>query len=459
MKRILLVLFAFISLNAFSQLQVKKGSFKHIPGGIIEDKLEYTDGNDFPMALIKISTENISEQERQRLVFTGNRETQILKRPKTGQMWVYLSAEAATFIDIKHPDYGTFKYYLPERLCDYCVYEMVLQYVNAVPEMKTGFLVVVSDPLDADVYIDGKYSGKTVKVITDISVGTHELEISKQGYYSVKKTVTISAGETININETLQIKKEISISTDQSGDKIYVDGSYVGISPLTSTLSYGSHEIKAERNGKTVSKTINVTQSGGDSSVKLVFKQEHNGHEYVDLGLSVKWATCNVGANAPEEYGNYFAWGETKPNDCYSYSYCSANGLGISQLQSQGYIDGDGNLTPKNDAAKANWGGDWRMPTDLEMKELKDNCIWTWTTHNGVNGYKVTSNTNGNSIFLPAAGYRDGWLLYDIGSNGHYWDSRPLGEYACRLNFSSDNQNMMLCGYCYYGHSVRPVLE
>jgi hypothetical protein len=88
MKKILLVLFAFVSLNAFSQLQVKEGSFKHIPGGVIEDKEEYTDGNDFPMALIKISTENISEQERLRLVFTGNRETQIMKEPKTGEIWL-----------------------------------------------------------------------------------------------------------------------------------------------------------------------------------------------------------------------------------------------------------------------------------------------------------------------------------------------------------------------------------
>ena len=137
MKRILLVLFTLISLNAFSQLQVKEGSFKHVPGGVIEDKAEYTDGNDMPMALIKISTENIPEQERMRLVFVGNRATQIIKKPRTGSMWIYISADAATFIDIRHPDYGTYKYYLPEELCDYCVYEMVLQYVNDQPR---GFI-------------------------------------------------------------------------------------------------------------------------------------------------------------------------------------------------------------------------------------------------------------------------------------------------------------------------------
>ena len=119
MKKILLLIFALISFNAFSQLQVKEGSFKYVPGGVIENKVEYTDGNEMPMALIKISTENINEQERLRLKFTGNRETQFIKKPKTGQMWLYLSAEAATFINIMHPDYGTCKYYLPEELCDY----------------------------------------------------------------------------------------------------------------------------------------------------------------------------------------------------------------------------------------------------------------------------------------------------------------------------------------------------
>ena len=399
MKKILLVIFALISLNAFSQLQVKEGSFKYLPGGVIEDKETYTDGNESPMALIKISTENIPEQERMRLVFTGNRETQILKVPKTGQMWIYISAEAATFIDIKHPDYGTYKYYLPEKLCEYCKYEMVLQYVNAVPEMKTGVLIVVSEPLEADVYIDGKYSGKTVKVITDISVGTHELEISKQGHYSVKKTVSIAAGETVNINETLQIKKEISISTDQSGDK-----------------------------------------------------QEHNGHEYVDLGLSVKWATCNVGATAPEEYGNYYAWGEATPKTNYSSDNCKTYGKQMSNISGNAQYD----------AATANWGGNWRMPTKAEYDELLNNCTWTWTTQNSVNGCKVTSKTNGNSIFLPATGYYcDGASLSRAGSIGRYWSSTPdesSSSFAYDLNFGSGGRYIFYCRRD-YGHSVRPVVE
>ena len=185
-----------------------------------------------------------------------------------------------------------------------------------------------------------------------------------------------------------------------------------------------------------------------------------NGREYVDLGLSVKWATCNIGATSPEEYGDYFAWGETSTKSDYSSSNCPTYGLSKSQLQSQGYIDSEGNLTSQYDAATANWGGDWRMPTEAEQEELLNNCTWTWTTQNGVNGYKVEG-PNGNSIFLPAAGYLDGSSLSYAGSGGGYWSSAPNesnGNGACGLYFYSDDR-ILLYNYRYYGHSVRSILE
>ena len=188
-----------------------------------------------------------------------------------------------------------------------------------------------------------------------------------------------------------------------------------------------------------------------------------NGHAWVDLGLpsGTKWATCNIGATSPEEYGDYFAWGDTEPapNNNYSFSNCPTYGLSASELQSQGYIDSEGNLTAQYDAAVANWGGGWRMPTRSEMQELIDKCTWTWTAQNGVNGYKVTSTVNSNYIFLPAAGYRYGTSLNNAGSNGYYWSSTPDSNiYAYYLYFSSsshsvdyDNRN--------YGRTVRPVIE
>ena len=177
-----------------------------------------------------------------------------------------------------------------------------------------------------------------------------------------------------------------------------------------------------------------------------------NGHDYVDLGLSVKWATCNVGASNPGDYGNYYAWGETTTKSDYSPSTSTTDGKQMSSIA--------GN--PTWDAARKNWGSPWRLPTGAEFQELRDNCIWKWTTRNGHNGYKVTSKKNGNSIFLPAAGRRDGTSFYDQGSYGAYWSASPLKEdntdRACRLGFR-ESGSFMGWLYRYNGHSVRPVSE
>lgn len=152
-----------------------------------------------------------------------------------------------------------------------------------------------------------------------------------------------------------------------------------------------------------------------------------NGHEYVNLGLSVKWATCNVGASSPEEYGDYFAWGEIEPKEVYdwsTYKYGPYDSLTKYNTDSSyGTVDNKTTLDLSDDAARANWGGNWRMPTDTEILELIDNCTWTWTTQNGVYGCKVTSYKNGKSIFLPATGWRIDSGLHDAGSYGHYWSS------------------------------------
>ena len=178
---------------------------------------------------------------------------------------------------------------------------------------------------------------------------------------------------------------------------------------------------------------------------------ELNGHEYVDLGLpsGLKWATCNVGANKPEEYGNYYAWGEIKTKDTYT----ERNSRTLDKTMK----DISGN--PEYDAATANWGGSWRMPTFNELEELRIKCSWTRITQNGVKGYKVTSKKNGNSIFLPAAGLRIGSSLYSAGSDGYYWSSSPnnyFNAYCLYFNSSShyvSNRNRNL------GHTVRPVKD
>ena len=194
----------------------------------------------------------------------------------------------------------------------------------------------------------------------------------------------------------------------------------------------------------------------------------YNGHEYVDLGLSVKWATCNVGASKPEEYGDCFAWGETEPKSTYNwstYKYCNGSSSSLTKYctnSSYGTVDNKTTLDLSDDAARVNWGGSWRMPTMAEQDELLNNCTWTWTTQNGVYGYKVTSKKSGytsKSIFLPAAGYRDDSWLSSAGSYGDYWSSslnsnNPYGAWYVLfdsgfVNRSFDNR--------YFGFSVRPV--
>ncbi len=188
----------------------------------------------------------------------------------------------------------------------------------------------------------------------------------------------------------------------------------------------------------------------------------------VDLGLpsGTLWADRNVGADAPEAYGDYFAWGETETKDNYAWStYKWCNGSDRTQTKyctnsSYGTVDNKTVLELEDDAAYVNMGAEWRMPTLTEQIELLDNCTWEWTTQNGVNGRKVTG-PNGNSIFLPAAGYRYGSSLSSAGSYGYFWssslnESHPYGAYI--LYFYSVSYDWGYYGR-YYGRSVRAVVR
>ena len=203
---------------------------------------------------------------------------------------------------------------------------------------------------------------------------------------------------------------------------------------------------------------------------KAKTKGSANGHEWVDLGLpsGTKWATTNVGATTPEGYGNYYAWGETTTKSTYNsstYKWCNGSFGNMTKYctsSSDGIVDNKTTLDLSDDAAYVNWGSSWRMPTKAEQDELRisNYTTWTWTTQNGVKGYKVTSKTNGNSIFLPAAGSRGDSGLVDAGSGGHYWSSSLTDDsgYAYVFLYFSDTMFSYNCARI-YGESVRPVLR
>ncbi len=254
-----------------------------------------------------------------------------------------------------------------------------------------------------------------LQIISDI--GSKQLEVKCNGGY------IFTSGATDITGTTAKLKGSTSNSTYTEkgfyfGDDLNVNTKYVvegndfsyQLSDLTEGKTYYYKAYLIHNN---------ITYYGEvkEFSTKCL----HAGHEYVDLGLpsGLRWATCNSGAGTPEEYGNYLNFGE---------------------------------------ACSATWGGNWRCPTKNEWEELKSNCAWTWITQDGIKGYKVTG-ANGNSIFLPAAGYRNGSSLDDVGSKGYYWSSTPNGSNnAYYLYFDSSGQNMYN-DYRSYGLSVRLVAE
>ena len=262
-----------------------------------------------------------------------------------------------------------------------------------------GTLMVDYKPIDAEVYLDNTLLGKAPNVFDNILVGKHNIKISKAGYADYTGSVTI-----------------------QENQQASVSGS----------LSKSSGAASASHTQANISTTNTI-----------------NGHEWVDLGLSVKWATCNVGAISPSDYGDYFAWGEISTKSSYTKDNSKTYNKPMGDIAGNSQYD----------TARANWGSTWRMPTEKEFKELSDQCTWTWISEGGHNGYRVTSKTNGNSIFLPAAGAHGG-SLDGVGSFGDYWSAGPSSiTNGCYLCFNSSGVYPQYDYYRFFGFSVRPVSE
>ena len=349
------------------------------------------------------------------------------------------------------------------------------------PQLEANFAqLTLTTQSGADIYVDGRKLG-TGRWSGTLELGEYSVETRQASHKSSYTNLSVlpqTAGKTIVLNDPLPIYGSLIVDGTPMDAVVYVDNKRVGVSPLVyGELLIGSHTVRLEKEGYAKQEKTIVVSEGQEQMLEYTLAKETpkatptpastGGHEYVDLGLSVKWATCNVGANKPEDYGDYFAWGETKPKSTYNWStYKWCRGSYDTQTKyntssSYGTVDNKKTLELSDDAARANWGGSWRMPTDAEWTELREKCKWTLTTQNGVKGYKVTSKSNGNSIFLPAAGYRDDSSLGNAGSYGNYWSSSlytGYPDYAWGVYFNSSRVGRD-SNKRYYGFSVRPVCQ
>lgn len=314
-------------------------------------------------------------------------------------------------------------------------------------------------------------SGEGSKMVSVQAEGWDNKPLTLENY---SKTIRVGDKERVNIlfgsldyeihNENPSVVNAIISTQGEGGGGWYDYWRY--------TFKYVNLE------GLTVgTSTIIVTDKERNEEVKLFVSVTENGSTYavpeaVDLGLSVKWASFNLGATKLEEYGNYYAWGETEPKDDYSWEtykwcmdgspwsltkYCKSSNFGYN-----GYTDDKTVLDPEDDAARVSLGLNWRIPTDAEMGELWSLSYWKWTSQNGVDGYWITG-PSGNSIFLPAAGTRYGYDLVSPGY-GHYWNSSrhsssDFQDMAGAYIFNSENRQWLYSGLRNEGLTIRPVYD
>ena len=310
----------------------------------------------------------------------------------------------------------------------------------------TSVTAHAQNSLVGDVNKDGSVNIADVTMVVDIILhGQKELSLSVN-------EISLDKGN----SATIVITSGYGSYTVSSNDTNIADATLVGSTVI----------ITGKNGGTTVVKVID-TISGNmqeiavavieDTPISYPACPDENHPHLIDLGLpsGTKWACCNVGADKPEAYGGYYAWGETEEKEVYnesSYKY----------YQNGSYVNIGSDIScTEYDVAHVKWGGKWCMPTLDDIKELFDNCTNEWTTLNGVKGTKFTSKINGNSIFLPAAGYRWRGGLDSAGEDGYYWSSTqyPNGSYgAYSLYFNSSNA-YWYDGSRNYGQCVRPVLR
>ena len=340
---------------------------------------------------------------------------------------------------------------------------------------QTETLTATVDPAGATDKLEWASSNNGVAtvvdgVVTSVAPGTAEITATC-GNASAKCSVTVKVAAT-----AISLSKGILSLTVGDSETLTAT---VAPANTTDILEWSSsaEDIAAVKDGTVTAVALGTAtitaKAGSVSATCTVVVNEPFKFGPVDLGLSVKWANANLGASSLEDYGDYYAWGEIETKENYSwetYKWCNGSYDTLTKYNtnsSYGTVDNKTVIDPEDDVAHVKLGGSWRMPTDEEWTELMTKCTWTWVSHyryTRVSGISVTSKVEGywgNSIFLPAAGYRYDTSLHDVGSNGNYWSSSLFTDgpyYAWYVYFNSGDVSGYIDYRC-YGFSVRPVSE
>ncbi len=327
--------------------------------------------------------------------------------------------------------------------------------------------VTIRSTNGAEIYSNGVRVG-TTQYSDDMMEGFYDVEVRLAHHRSVTRQVQVVAGQPQELTlNPIPIYGSVDIVSTPHDADVEIDGKAYGKTPMTvEQLLEGNHQVTVSKTGY-IKETVSVSITDKETAtVNISLKDmpkyftrcpDDNHPHLIDLGLpsGTKWACCNVDASKPEDYGGYYAWGETTTKSDYSwstYKHCDGSSSSCHDL-------GSSICGTQYDVAHVKWGGPWQLSTLDQIKELLDKCNkGVWTTQNGVEGRKFTG-PNGGSIFLPAAGYRNGTDLDSHGTHGDCLSGtqdseREGGAYG--LGFSSVGAGWG-GAYRYYGQSVRPV--
>ena len=337
MKKFLLVIFALISLNVFSQINVKEGSFHKIDGYLMLDKEDHRDINWKPMALIKISTENITAEQRAKFVFKGNLETYFDVEFKVGEIYLYLTARAATFIEIIHPDYGKTEYWLPETLCDFCGYEMVVvgdfkSDEKEVAKVLSNYLIIKTDQANAMIYIDDEFVDKN-NINEPLTIGnTYKWRVECPLYHARSGEVTITEGAPISIEVKMRPAYGfLKVNSNPEKADVYVEDKLVGTTPYASKeMQSGTYQIEIRKKGYPVKKQ-EVTITDGMTTE-------------LDIDMSdaaAAFATLNYGFSTAPQHSLGLTFGMVKK---FGWYFSAMTGLSFDAFNTVATCDELGNV-------------------------------------------------------------------------------------------------------------------